>query len=114
MITTVVNKTEAIHKIYRNADVEIIAGENSLETELKEGGCIFKLCYDKVYWNSRLQYERDRILELLKPGENLLDLFCGIGPLCIRAAKKGCNVIGNDLNPDCYKYLQINAKLNKV
>lgn len=44
----------------------------------------------------------------------VLDIFCGIGPFAIRAAYQGCKVIANDLNPDCYKYLKINAKLNNV
>lgn len=43
-----------------------------------------------------------------------MDLFCGVGPLAVRAARKGLHVIANDLNPDCYKYLVQNAKLNKV
>ena len=41
-----------------------------------------------------------------------MDIFCGIGPFSVRASKKGCNVIANDLNPDCYEYLIKNAKAN--
>jgi tRNA (guanine37-N1)-methyltransferase len=37
-----------------------------------------------------------------------------VGPLAVRAAKKGVNVIANDLNPSCYEYLVRNAKLNGV
>lgn len=37
-----------------------------------------------------------------------------MGPLAVRAARNGLNVIANDLNPDCYKYLTENAELNKV
>lgn len=44
----------------------------------------------------------------------LADIFCGVGPLSVRAAKKGLNVIANDLNPYCYEYLTLNCKLNKV
>jgi tRNA (guanine37-N1)-methyltransferase len=58
-----------------------------------------------VYWCSRLQPERDRLLDMLKKHETLMDLFCGVGPLAVRAARKGLHVIANDLNPDCYKYL---------
>lgn len=28
--------------------------------------------------------------------------------MSIRAAKLGCNVIANDLNPECFKYLKKN------
>jgi tRNA (guanine37-N1)-methyltransferase len=42
-------------------------------------------------------------------------MFCGIGPLAVKAAaKKGIKVYANDLNPDCYKYIVENIKLNKV
>ena len=58
--------------------------------------------------------ERDRLLKILKKGETLCDAFCGVGPLSIRAAKQGINVLANDLNPDCYKYLVINSEKNKV
>ena len=113
-IKTVVNKTEKLNNVFRTPELEVIAGENKLETELKEGGCTFKLNFEKVYWNSKLQAERDRLLKNLKAGEVLCDMFCGIGPLSIRAAKKDLYVLANDLNPDCYEYLKLNAKLNKV
>lgn len=42
-------------------------------------------------------------------------MFCGIGPLAVRAAvKKKIKVIANDLNPEGVKYLKINMELNKV
>ncbi len=48
------------------------------------------------------------------PNEILADIFCGVGPLAVRAAKKGLRVIANDLNPFCYEYLNVNCQLNKV
>jgi tRNA G37 N-methylase Trm5 len=35
----------------------------------------------------------------MKKGECLADIFCGTGPLAVRAARKGLFVIANDLNP---------------
>jgi len=37
-----------------------------------------------------------------------------VGPLAVRAAKKGVFVIANDLNPSCYEYLTKNCKSNGV
>ncbi|KAL4487461.1 hypothetical protein ABPG72_006981 [Tetrahymena utriculariae] len=113
-IKTVVNKLEKLHNVYRTPELEVIAGENNLETIHKEGKFVFHLNFEKVYWCSRLQVERDRILSYLKPNQTALDLFCGIGPFSIRAAKMGCNVICNDLNPHAYDYLLINRNKNKV
>ena len=53
-------------------------------------------------------------MEKIKPNELLADIFCGVGPLSVRAAKKGVSVIANDLNPYCYEYLKKNCTLNGV
>jgi tRNA (guanine37-N1)-methyltransferase len=42
------------------------------------------------------------------------DVFAGVGPFALPAAKKGCAVLANDLNPESYKYLKINVDNNKV
>ena len=41
-------------------------------------------------------------------------MFAGVGPFALPAAKKGCAVLANDLNPSSYKYLKINITENKV
>lgn len=43
-------------------------------------------------------------------------MFCGVGPLSVKAAYKrpGLKVLANDLNPDGYAFLKRNIKLNKV
>jgi tRNA G37 N-methylase Trm5 len=44
--------------------------------------------------------------KILKEGDVLCDMFCGIGPLAVKAAvKKRIKVIANDLNLACYEYL---------
>lgn len=42
------------------------------------------------------------------------DVFAGIGPFAVPAAKKGCRVVANDLNPNSFDFLKVNVKLNKV
>lgn len=51
---------------------------------------------------------------MLRPGEILCDMMCGIGPFAIPAARKRIVVHANDLNPDCIRYLRENVTLNKV
>ena len=71
----------------------------------------------KVYWCSKLATERNRMIsEFLKDGDVLCDMFCGIGPLAVKAAVKNkkVKVICNDLNPEGYAYTEVNIKLNKV
>lgn len=67
-LKTIVNKTEAISNEYRTPTLEVIAGTHNLETEQNEGFCRFMLNYEKVYWNSKLNNERSRLLDKFKLG----------------------------------------------
>ena len=114
VIKTVVNKVGAIETIFRFFQMEILAGEDRMQVEVREEGCIFTFDYSKVYWNSRLQHEHRRLVELFGKGQRVCDLFCGVGPFAIPAAKKGCIVYANDLNPESVKYLDLNKEKNKI
>ena len=113
-IKTVVNKVGKIENVYRTYNMEILAGKVDYNVEHKEGNCLFKFDLRYSYWSSRLQGERDRILKLIKNNEILCDAFCGVGPLSLRACKKGVKVFANDLNPSCFKYLNNNILINKI
>ena len=70
-----------------------------------------------MYWCSKLSTERNRMIqEYLKDGEVLCDMFCGIGPLAVKAAvkRKGLKVVCNDLNPEGIQCCHENIKMNKV
>jgi len=67
-----------------------------------------------VYWNSRLQAEHERLVKLFDVSDVVADVFAGVGPFAIPAAKKGCIVFANDLNPNSTKYMQLNCATNKV
>ena len=117
-LDTVVAKVGAIHNVYRSMDLEILATrlENpTFITKVKQSKFIFCLDFSKVYWNSRLEHEHNSLVEIFKEGSIVADAMCGIGPFAIRAAKiKNCHVFANDLNPDSYKWLLENCKLNHV
>merc|ERR1719318_308701 len=113
-IKTVVNKIGSIDETFRFFKMELLAGEDQMQTVTKEHGCTFEFDYSKVYWNSRLQTEHKRIVDLTRPGDTILDVFAGVGPFAIPLAKKGCTVYANDLNPESYKALIHNINLNKV
>ncbi|XP_029454016.1 tRNA (guanine(37)-N1)-methyltransferase [Rhinatrema bivittatum] len=113
-ITSVVNKTNLIDTTYRYFQMEVLAGENNMITKVKENNISYEFDFSKVYWNPRLSTEHERIVGLLNPGDVLFDVFAGVGPFAIPAAKKNCTVFANDLNPESYKWLLYNCKLNKV
>lgn len=115
----VVNKSNTIHNEYRNFEMEVLAKRSEEVTtivKIKESNCLFEFDFAKVYWNPRLSTEHERVgLKLTKGVDVLYDVFAGVGPFAVPAAKRRkCQVLANDLNPDCYKWLCHNSKLNKV
>ncbi|KAJ3435637.1 tRNA (guanine(37)-n1)-methyltransferase [Anaeramoeba flamelloides] len=113
-IKTVVNKIETISNEFRVFPMEVLHGDPNLETIVNSDKIKFKLDFSKVYWNSRLGHEHSLLVELFQKQDLICDMFCGIGPFVIRAAKKGCTVNANDKNPVSIKYLKENCKINKV
>ena len=113
-IRTVVNKTNNIDETFRFFKMEILAGDDDLMATMKENGCQFTFDYSKVYWNSRLATEHRALVGLFHPGDIVLDVFAGVGPFSLPAAKKGCIVHANDLNPAAFHSLQNNAEINKL
>jgi len=114
-LRTVVNKCATISSVFRTFHMEVIAGDNDLNTEVREGKCRFRFNYGEVYWNSRLQYEHNRLISKFSKNDVVCDMFAGVGPFAIPAAKNiGCHVHANDLNPKSYQALCDNVLLNKV
>ncbi|KAI9448845.1 Met-10+ like-protein-domain-containing protein [Russula earlei] len=113
-LRTVVNKLDSIDTQFRFFKMELLAGEPNYVVEHSESDCRFKFDFSRVYWNSRLQTEHARLVNMFQPDEVVADVFAGVGPFALPAAKKGCAVLANDLNPESYKYLAMNVKNNKV
>jgi tRNA (guanine37-N1)-methyltransferase len=87
---------------------------NDTNKKQPESDCRFTFDFSRVYWNSRLQTEHARLVNMFQPHEVIADVFAGVGPFALPAAKKGCAVLANDLNPDSYKYLTLNINDNRV
>ncbi|XP_034431311.1 tRNA (guanine(37)-N1)-methyltransferase [Hippoglossus hippoglossus] len=113
-ITCVVNKINIIDSTYRNFKMEVVAGEENMVAKVKENGVTYEFDFSRVYWNSRLSTEHQRVVQLVKRGDTVFDVFAGVGPFAIPAARMGAKVLANDLNPESYRWLQHNCKLNKV
>lgn len=113
-VTCVVNKTNIIDSTFRNFKMEVLAGEENMVAKVKENGVTYEFDFSRVYWNPRLSTEHQRIVQLVKRGDTVFDVFAGVGPFAIPAARCGANVLANDLNPESFRWLQHNCKLNKV
>ena len=115
-ITTVINKTEDVgsESVFRTFPYEVLAGPDDLNVEVSDSNCIFQFDFGKVYWNSRLNTEHNRIIAKFGSGEAVCDVMAGVGPFAVPAGKQGVFVWANDLNPHCYEALQWAIKRNKV
>lgn len=113
-IRTVVNKFSAIENEFRTCPLELLAGENTTQVEVRESGARFRFDFANVYWNSRLQTEHARIIACVPKGAIVCDVMAGVGPFAVPLAMKGCTVHANDLNPASVQSLRENAELNNV
>lgn len=113
-VETVVNKLDTIETEFRVFAMELLAGEPRYEAEVSESGCLFTLDFRHVYWNSRLHTEHGRLVSQFQPFQVISDVTAGVGPFAVPAAKKGCWVLANDLNPACHESLLRNAQRNRV
>ena len=115
-VRTVINKTDEVGEAseFRTFSYELLAGEDDLDVEVKKMDCVFRFNYGKVYWNSKLDQEHRRLVDLFGRGEVVVDVMAGIGPFAVPAARKGCLVWGNDYNPESVRYMRDAMKTNKV
>ncbi|KAF1997498.1 guanine(37)-N1-methyltransferase [Amniculicola lignicola CBS 123094] len=115
-IKTVINKLDDVgtENEFRTFQYEVLYGPDDLNVTQIEQGCVFEFNFAKVYWNSRLHTEHERLCALFNEGEAICDVMAGIGPFAIPAGKKKCFVYANDLNPESSKYLSLGIIKNKV
>ena len=114
-IKTVVNKKGAIDNVFRTFEMELLAGEEKYDVRLWENRCWFEFDFRRVYWNSRLQMEHSRLIELINEQDVVCDMFAGVGPFAVPCARRrNATVYANDLNPSSFHYLQHNKKINKI
>lgn len=112
-IRTVLSKTTKLEGDRRVAGFELLAGEGTV-TVHREFGFAYRLDVSKVFFNSHLSYERNRIASNVRPGEIVLVPFCGVGPFVVPLAAKGALVFALETNPEACRWLVENARLNGV
>ena len=108
-------KINHIQGTRREPVYEIIWGSET-ETIHKENGCLFKLDLSKVMWSKGNNNERLRIAKMVEDGEDVIDMFAGIGyfsiPIGVHANPNIVHSI--EINPNSYNFLCENIKLNKL
>ena len=99
----------------RVPEIEVLLGEGT-ETVHKENHCLFKLDVARIMWSKGNTTERKRIVELVREGETVVDLFAGIGYFSIPIAvhSQVGKVYSIEINPTAYHYLVENININQV
>ena len=98
----------------RTAEFEILRGDRTT-TLHRENGCIFHVDIAKTYFSGKMYFERNRIAQKVNDGEDVLVLFCGVGPFLIPISKiKKVKITGLDNNPAACRLFRKNAELNNI
>lgn len=115
-VKTVLHQVAPVSGDLRLRKLEWIVGDRKTETLYKEYGCLFEIDLAKCYFSSRLSFERMRTAQLVQAREVVINMFAGVGCYSIIIAKhsKAERIYSIDINPAVVKYIEENAKLNKV
>ena len=113
--STVLAKKGAISGTTRLREYQYLAGEDKTDTIHTEYGCRLAVDLSKAYFSPRLLEEHNRIANLVKDNEVVVDMFCGVGPFPIHIARqKNAHIVAIDINPDAIVLLNKSIILNKL
>ncbi len=100
-----------VEGVARVRSLETLAGSGGSSTVHRENGLSFRVDLEGAYFSPRLAREHQRVAELVGPQENLLDLFCGVGPFALTALRlhPEARAVAVDLNPAAIALLRENA-----
>ena len=94
--------------------IEYLAGENNPIVEHTEHGIRYIFDFTKIMFSKGNINERKYLATLVREGEIIVDMFAGIGYFSLPIAKHSPveKIYSIELNPDAYKFLVKNIKLN--
>ncbi|NLV28298.1 MAG: methyltransferase domain-containing protein [Methanomicrobiales archaeon] len=95
----------------RIPDFELLYGEIG-EVIQQEMGISYRLDPTRVMFSQGNRDEKKRVSELVDPGEQVCDMFAGIGYFTLPLARAGAEVHAIELNPESIHYLKINCREN--
>jgi tRNA wybutosine-synthesizing protein 2 len=114
-VDTILRDTGGVQGQYREPVMELLLGENTETIHLENG---IRYCLDaaRLMFSSGNVDERIRMASVCQPGENIVDMFAGIGYFILPMAvySEPARVIAHELNPRSHKYLKMNIQLNRV
>ena len=115
-IRTVLCQVAPVGGSFRLRKLRWVLGEKKTKTTYREHGCVLNVDLARAYFSPRLAYERMRIAKLVKPGEEVVNMFAGVGSFSIAIAKhsEAGRIYSIDINTEAVALMKENAGLNRV
>lgn len=115
-IETVLAKAGPVRGRFRTRKFAFVAGKKSYTANYRENGCMFRFDVRKVFFSSKLSFERRRIAEAAGNFENIAVPFAGVGPFAIEIAKAHptSRILAIELNRHAYSYMLENIGINRI
>ncbi|MFX1510663.1 MAG: class I SAM-dependent methyltransferase family protein [Promethearchaeota archaeon] len=114
-VNTVYAKEGGVEGVHRLRPLRLIAGEGQKTTIHIEYGVKLAIDVTQTYFSPRLGTEHDRVASLIQPGEVIVDMFTGVGPFALQAAKRHkVQVYAIDINPQAIQCLQKSLEINRL
>lgn len=113
-VHTALFATSPVEGEFRTKSFKVLAGESTTRTVYTEYGKKMIVDMSAAYFSARLSNERRRLLSLMREGEDVLDMFCGVGPFPVTLGDKAGFVLANDINPYAIYLMQQNLRLNRL
>ncbi|MCI4335727.1 MAG: methyltransferase domain-containing protein [Thermoplasmata archaeon] len=103
---------QGVHGPERLRKLVALAGQGAWATRHRENGLEIDVDPEVAYFSPRLAREHARVADLVRPGERVFDVCCGVGPFALTIARDGnaATVIGIDVNPAAIALLRSNAQ----
>ncbi|MFX1327194.1 MAG: class I SAM-dependent methyltransferase family protein [Promethearchaeota archaeon] len=111
-----INLGRIIGNLREPEKIDLIAGEDNPIVEHKEHDIIYKFDITKIMFSKGNVNERKYLTTLVKEGEIIVDMFAGIGYFSLPIAKHSLveKIYSIELNPESYKFLVENIKINHL
>jgi len=115
-VKSVLQKLAERKDTYRLYPCKLLLGDKNTEVIHREHGYLIKIDPLKVYFSPREGTERQRIANMVKPGERILVMFSGAAPYAIAIGKKhpDCKITCIEINVKGMEYSEKNVRLNKL
>ncbi len=109
----VVEETDGIRGAWRTPQTRVLWGEDT-ETVHQEHGIRYRLDPTQVMFSSGNLAERRRMGKVCRPGEQVVDMFAGVGYFALPMALHGGarRVVACEINPTAFRYLCENVQMN--